>query len=38
MKAGGQATRLRITEAETGDCFFLEIDEFGDFTFKGGKE
>lgn len=38
MKAGGQDKRLRITEAETGQSFLLEIDEFGDFTFKRSKE
>lgn len=38
MKAGGQDKRLRITEAETGRSFLLEIDEFGDFTFKESTE
>jgi DNA phosphorothioation-dependent restriction protein DptF len=38
MKAGGQNRRLRITEAETGRGFLLEIDEFGDFTFNGCKD
>jgi hypothetical protein len=28
-------SRLRITEAETGKHSILELDEFGDFTFRG---
>ncbi len=35
MQAGELGSRLRITEAETGKHSILELDEFGDFTFRG---
>lgn len=35
MQTGELNTRLRVTEAETGKTFILELDDFGDFTFKG---
>jgi DNA phosphorothioation-dependent restriction protein DptF len=35
METGGLGTHLRITETETGEFFVLELDEFGDFTFRG---
>jgi hypothetical protein len=38
METGGLGTHLRITETETGEFFVLELDEFGDFTFRGDCE
>ncbi len=38
VSTGELDTRLRIIETETGKSFLLELDEFGDFTFKGEEK